>query len=166
MSEDSGKVYCVECLVDIGVVAVDHDGMCDTCREHIADGGTPRDHGGDDKKFDILDSVDDIVDVLLDEHRREERNGVLFGEIQEAIEGEVITVREIIKRFDSRLHAKLGIKKPNPVRLPNGKVECFLIKEFACPVCGCNVYHKPDDTNLDLFQCNSCESKFQARDEE
>jgi hypothetical protein len=116
-------------------------------------------------KFDILDSVDDVVDVLLEDHRREERNGVGVGDIQEAIETNVIALEEMVKRFEARLKAKLGIKTPNPVRLPDGKIECFKITDFDCTVCGCNVFRKPDDTNLDLYQCNSCDSKYQARDE-
>jgi len=168
MSEDkaSDDCFCVECLINIGPRAKGEDGLCDTCREHLEAGGKLREHGGEsDMKFDILDSVDDLLDCLLDTHRREERNGVKQGDIQDAIKDEVITLKDIVKRFDARLHAKLGIKKPNPVRLPDGKVECFKITDFDCAVCGCNIYHKPDDTNLDLYQCNSCESKYQARDE-
>ncbi|WP_210499575.1 hypothetical protein [Vibrio crassostreae] len=54
----------------------------------------------------------------------------------------------------------------NPV-LKNGDLENFTIKlkgqsGFArCPnKCGCNVYHKPDDTNEDLYKCNSCGVEF------
>ena len=28
--------------------------------------------------------------------------------------------------------------------------------------CGCNVFHQPDDTNLDLYQCNACGQQFWA----
>ena len=120
-------------------------------------------------KFDILDSVDDVVDVLLLEHREQHRNGLQLGVIQEYVEDGAITVDEMVRRFEARLKSKLGIKDPNPVRLPDGKIECFTLVEdgerFCCGVCGCNVFCKPNDQNLDLYQCNSCKSKYQGRDE-
>lgn len=56
------------------------------------------------------------------------------------------------------------IKKP--VML-NGEIESFTIKISGklacCPDCRyCNVFHKPDETNLDLFKCNSCGCEFTA----
>lgn len=34
-------------------------------------------------------------------------------------------------------------------------------KLYRCE-CGCNVFHKPDDSNPDLYECNSCGSQFEA----
>ena len=34
-------------------------------------------------------------------------------------------------------------------------------KPYRCS-CGCNVFHKPDRRNLDLYQCNGCEQRFEA----
>lgn len=46
-----------------------------------------------------------------------------------------------IKSFTLRLKGKPGL-----VRCPAG--------------CGANVYHKPDDTDEDLYECNSCGAQF------
>jgi len=54
----------------------------------------------------------------------------------------------------------------NPV-LKDGELENFTIKIQGkmqrCPkACGGNVFHKPDDSNLNLFKCNSCGCAFEA----
>jgi|LauGreDrversion2_3_1035106.scaffolds.fasta_scaffold01617_3 hypothetical protein len=53
--------------------------------------------------------------------------------------------------------------KPQPVLNPDGSLECFMPKvrgeTFRCS-CGCNVFHKPDDTKPDLFACNSCPAVY------
>lgn len=52
-----------------------------------------------------------------------------------------------------------------PVRDERGNLENFLIKVAGLPfkcTCGCNVFHKPDSNDLDLYQCNACETKFTA----
>lgn len=52
-----------------------------------------------------------------------------------------------------------------PVKLPDGSKEQFTVRIAGrlagCP-CGCNVFHKPDDRTLDLYQCNGCGSRFVA----
>lgn len=53
----------------------------------------------------------------------------------------------------------------DPVRLPDGELHNFTLKiggkPFRC-ACGCNVFHKPDSTRLDLYQCNACDNQFEA----
>lgn len=34
-------------------------------------------------------------------------------------------------------------------------------KCFRCK-CGCNVFHIPDDQDLNLYQCNGCETKYRG----
>jgi hypothetical protein len=34
-------------------------------------------------------------------------------------------------------------------------------KPFRCQ-CGCNVFHKPNKNKLTLYQCNACETQFEA----
>ena len=50
-----------------------------------------------------------------------------------------------------------------PVRNPDGSLENFMIsingKNFACS-CGCNVFHKPDNTRLEIYKCNSCGHEY------
>jgi len=41
------------------------------------------------------------------------------------------------------------------IRLPD-------IKGFFRCQCGCNVFHKPDDTNLNLFKCNGCGVEYSS----
>ncbi len=58
------------------------------------------------------------------------------------------------------------MQEKQPVLL-NGKREEFTIsvqgKLLPCPQkCGCNVYHKPDQTRLNLYQCNGCGVEFTA----
>ena len=52
-----------------------------------------------------------------------------------------------------------------PVRLPDGTVQQFTLridgKRYVCP-CWCNVFHKPDRENLDVYQCNGCGQQFEA----
>lgn len=54
--------------------------------------------------------------------------------------------------------------KPTPV-MKNGKMEEFIVrvagKPFRCN-CGCNVFHKPDDTDLELYQCNACGEQYRG----
>ena len=67
------------------------------------------------------------------------------------------------------LHAMItGEALPEPVKLPSGEVENFTLriagKLTRCPHgCGCNVFHKPDNRRLDLYQCNSCDGRFEAK---
>ena len=35
---------------------------------------------------------------------------------------------------------------------------------FRCQ-CGCNVFHKPDDTKLELYQCNACDTQYEGSDD-
>lgn len=60
----------------------------------------------------------------------------------------------------------------NPPKLPikavrdeNGNLENFQVKiagkHHRCE-CGCNVFHKPDDNNLDIYECNACGVQFEA----
>ena len=46
-----------------------------------------------------------------------------------------------------------------PVRLPSGKIENFIVKtegkSFRC-TCGCNVFHKPDKERPNRYECNAC----------
>lgn len=53
-----------------------------------------------------------------------------------------------------------------PVCHPDGRLWEFVLPDengryFMCS-CGCNVFHKPDDRRLNLYQCNSCDSRFTA----
>jgi hypothetical protein len=34
-------------------------------------------------------------------------------------------------------------------------------KPYRCE-CGCNVFHHPDKTDMDLYQCNGCDNRFSA----
>lgn len=56
-------------------------------------------------------------------------------------------------------------KAPEPVRTDDGKLENFTLRiagsPYRCP-CRCNVFHKPDRTNLDLYECNGCGQQFEA----
>lgn len=54
-----------------------------------------------------------------------------------------------------------------PVRNPDGTLENFIVrvggKSFRCH-CTCNVFHKPDDTRLELYECNACGSQFESEE--
>ena len=45
--------------------------------------------------------------------------------------------------------------------MKDGKLENFMIRGFQCH-CTCNVFHKPDDTKLNLYQCNACETQYEG----
>ena len=51
----------------------------------------------------------------------------------------------------------------NAVKLPDGSLHQFTLrvggKAFRC-ACGCNVFHKPNKENLDLFECNGCGEQY------
>lgn len=59
--------------------------------------------------------------------------------------------------------------KTEPVRTEDGNIETFLITvagdEFSCK-CGCNCFHKPDNTKLGLYECNSCGARFLDKSKE
>ena len=56
-------------------------------------------------------------------------------------------------------------RKPQPALNPDGSIQCFMPrvggKGFKCS-CGCNVFHKPDDTKPDIFACNSCPAVYSS----
>lgn len=56
----------------------------------------------------------------------------------------------------------------NPV-MKDDRIEDFTIRIkghsrlMQCPAkCGCNVFHKPDDTNLNRYACNGCKKEFET----
>ena len=57
---------------------------------------------------------------------------------------------------------------PNPKTpvLKDGELEQSTIRIngslFRCS-CGCNVFHKPDDTLLELYKCNACGVEYEAQ---
>lgn len=59
----------------------------------------------------------------------------------------------------------LDDKGPQPVRTADGALENFTLriagKPYRCP-CLCNVFHKPDRSNLDVYECNACGQQFEA----
>ena len=56
-----------------------------------------------------------------------------------------------------------------PVTLADGSLHNFTVKvggkPFRCS-CGCNVFHKPDETRQHIYQCNACESWYSGDDGE
>ncbi|HHX6500967.1 TPA: hypothetical protein ACVGJ1_002840 [Pseudomonas aeruginosa] len=50
-----------------------------------------------------------------------------------------------------------------PVRLPDGSLENFMVKvggkPFRCS-CGCNVFHKPNRDEPEHYKCNSCGTEY------
>lgn len=52
-----------------------------------------------------------------------------------------------------------------PVVDADGNLENFLLrivgKPYRC-TCWCNVFHKPDRDNLNLYECNARERRFEA----
>lgn len=87
-----------------------------------------------------------------------ERELSLLAEI-ETKEKELAKYRKLAQLV---LEARLPIK---PVRNLDGSLENFTVriagKLHRCE-CGCNVFHKPDDKNLDLYECNACGQQFEA----
>ena len=55
--------------------------------------------------------------------------------------------------------------KPQPLLQPDGTLHQFTLhiagKAYRC-TCKCNVFHKPDRMNLDLYECNPCGQHFEA----
>lgn len=72
-------------------------------------------------------------------------------------------LNEILECMQAAMVAKP--KPTQPVKMANGDIENFTLriggKAYRCP-CGCNVFHKPDDTNLLRYQCNACEHLFEC----
>lgn len=53
---------------------------------------------------------------------------------------------------NSRLTPVLGV---------DNKIKQFIIKSFTCH-CSCNVFHKPDDTRLNLYECDACGEWYES----
>ena len=57
-------------------------------------------------------------------------------------------------------------KVPQPVRTADGRIENFTVriagKSYRC-TCGANVFHKPDRTEPELYECNGCGQQFEAQ---
>ena len=60
-------------------------------------------------------------------------------------------------------------KERKPLLHPDGGLHQFMLKvggkHFRCE-CGCNVFHKPDDADLELYECNSCGNWYRVGDGE
>jgi hypothetical protein len=56
-------------------------------------------------------------------------------------------------------------KRPTPVLDADGKRKDFMLtvggKPYRC-LCGCNVFHKPDASNPNIYECNACEQQFEG----
>lgn len=59
-------------------------------------------------------------------------------------------------------------KIPQPLREEDGSLKQFMFRNyqlsgrsFYCE-CGCNVFHRPDRENLDLYKCNCCWREYEA----
>jgi hypothetical protein len=56
-------------------------------------------------------------------------------------------------------------EKSQPVINDDGTLRNFMLrvggKPYRCE-CGCNVFHKPDQKKVDLYECNACETRFEA----
>jgi hypothetical protein len=52
-----------------------------------------------------------------------------------------------------------------PVLVEGGAIEMFTVNvdggKFRCG-CGCNVFHKPDRTQLSLYECNGCGNHYRG----
>lgn len=59
----------------------------------------------------------------------------------------------------------IGEKVEEPVLNEDGSLENFTVgiggKLFRCS-CGCNVFHKPDKTKLELYGCNGCDARYEG----
>jgi len=67
----------------------------------------------------------------------------------------------------SQAHKIMKVLYPieEPVLMENGKYENVMVKiqgkSFRCH-CSGNVFHKPDKTDLNLFECNSCGERYNS----
>lgn len=55
------------------------------------------------------------------------------------------------------------IRLNGPLLQEDGSLHQFTLKIEGQPYrcnCGCNVFHKPDQENLNIYKCNSCEETF------
>lgn len=72
-----------------------------------------------------------------------------------------------VSSFDGavEVESKEETVPPEPLRRPDGSLHEFLLKSegksFRCS-CGCNVFHKPDRTKLNIYQCNACEACYEG----
>lgn len=102
-----------------------------------------------------------LLRTLL-EHAKFSQNCLVEEGIWEGNEDE-----DLFKEISSYLGDLPEVTKPlnKPPVLKNGVPEEFTLKvagkRFFCS-CGCNVFHKPDNKNLELYRCNCCETEFLA----
>jgi hypothetical protein len=53
-----------------------------------------------------------------------------------------------------------------PLLHPDGSLHQFMVKDstgtsFRCE-CGCNVFHKPDINELEMYECNACGNQYKS----
>jgi hypothetical protein len=57
------------------------------------------------------------------------------------------------------------MKKEEPLLNADGTLKQSLLKvggkSFSCS-CKCNVFHNPDKFNLDIYQCNCCDLRYES----
>lgn len=110
-----------------------------------------------DFPISLPDDAADRLD-LVDRHRR-------YGTALESLIARWsagaadLEIAKILRGMAERLEER----KPQPVLNPDGSLKCFMPKVggkgFKCS-CGCNVFHKPDDTKPDIFACNACPAVY------
>jgi hypothetical protein len=115
-----------------------------------------------------LRAVADLVVPELDRPRTaDERTLYHEGRLDAVIRHRkhLLAIAAELDNSDNTSEGIMAITQPVPVRTPDGKIHEFILnvdgKRFFCP-CNCNVFHKPDDRDLELYQCNCCGTQFNS----
>lgn len=76
---------------------------------------------------------------------------------------EILATLDVMNKALNLLEGPKNLELRTPVKLPDGSVQNFTLKLEGKPYrcsCLCNVFHKPDDTNLSIYKCNACGTEF------
>lgn len=106
------------------------------------------------------------VDQLRDSSKAlsSHQAAALLDSIQSMEESLNMLRRQIEAAFTPRpMRANLPPKFANAVLRDDGRLHEFTLKvagrRFFCD-CGCNVFHKPDRSQTELYECNACGVRF------
>lgn len=115
-----------------------------------------------------------MIDAATITRLRAERDFYLDEAVSSAYDVAAVTNKQQVRaalmercrEYVERIHPVESFRNPMPVLNEDGKIRDFMPTigghSFYCK-CGANVFQKPDDQQLDLYECNGCGELYRGK---
>lgn len=111
----------------------------------------------------LKQQITDYEEVLEDKRKLTRELDVLLNGENSAKQASLCDIVAQVRFEGIRSVSYKSKRKPTPVLNEDGTLMEFVFrnsgKRFYCR-CGCNVFHKPDKTKLNLYKCNGCRLEY------